>query len=163
MIKLIERELNAWSVELSYYTFFLNRAELTEEQRQKIKGFRYVISGIIRELEEMKNTIQELKNEKKYQVVKLYCKEFNNDGEISYGFFTTWPLIVFNEENLGPQVKFVKILFNKDNIDPLKYIKGGTLLVETTKMTKPPIYKIGENGQKPYIWIDEIEDFVEGD
>lgn len=95
----------------------------------------------------------------KYRVVKLYTRTFEStNGEDAIGFYTFWPVFVENEENLGPQIKGIKIYFNKDNVDTKMLRYGDTLLVEKDKM-KIPKYKI-VNGKYPYIWIDAIEDIM---
>ena len=113
--------------------------------------------AIIRELEELERMAEEEKP--KYKVVKLYTSTFKRkNGDEGIGFYTFWPLFVAGEENLGPQVKSIKILFDENKVDTKKFKNGDTLLVEKPKM-HIPLYKI-DNGKYPYIWIDEVEDFI---
>lgn len=93
-------------------------------------------------------------------VYKLYSKWLKDkNGEPFLSFFTTLNLLVEGEENLGPQLKKIRVLFD-DNINKEQFEGGGTLLLDPDKMTRPYIYKISENGKYPYIWINEVIDFI---
>ena len=158
--KLLKAEGQSWSEELARYRLFIARSELTPEDHKKYDFFIGCILAILKELEELEHMAEEEK--KKYRVVKLYTRTFPlpNDEE-GIGFFTFWPVFVAGEENKGPQVKGIKILFNRAFVDEKALKYGDTLLVEKEKM-HIPLYKI-DNGKYPYIWIDSIEDIVHED
>lgn len=156
--KIITAERVSWSEELARYRLFLTRAELTEDQAKKLDFFESCIIAILRELDELEELAKDQEQEKKYKIVKLYTSCYKNkNGEDRIGFYTFWPVFVAGEENLGPQVKSIKIVFDKV-VDLSPFKNGDTLLVEKSKM-HVPLYKI-DNGKYPYIWIDEVEDIM---
>ena len=161
--EILESELDAWAVELAFYENFLKRGVMDQDKREKIFLASYCCYAIIRELEELKEMlpVEHEKMKIRNSIYKIYPRKFEENGVISYGFFTYLSLPVEGEENLGPQIKSIKIYFNKDNIDSQKFKNGGTILVSNEKHKRPWIYKKSENGKWPYIWIDEVIDFIE--
>lgn len=159
--EILEKEAQAWASELPLYDPFLFRAIITPKERAKYEGFKYAILGIIKEIEELKGMykVEIEKCKMKNEVYKIFSKKFINNGVESYGFYTYISIIVEGEENLGPQVRGLKVYFNRDNVDTSEFKNGGTVLVAKDKVKKPGIYKL-VNGKYPYIWIDEIVDFV---
>lgn len=159
---LLDHEAQAWASELNYYNLILTRAQTTPGERGKLFYFVYMIQAIIRELEELKGRFKvEMEKEKiKNRVVKIWPRTFTDqNGAISYGYFTYEDFIVKGQQNLGPQVRSIKVYFNKEKVDTSSFINGGVVLVAKDKMKKPWIYEI-KDGKYPYIWIDEIIDFV---
>ena len=161
---LIEKEAQTWASELNYYNLFIERSALTPGEREKLLLFKFTITGIIRELEELKGFIKVDKEKEKVKnrVLRIFPKKFNNNGVVEYGYFTYEDFIVKGEENLGPQVRGIKIYFNTNNIDKSRFKNGGFILVAKDKMKKPWIYEI-KDGKYPYIWIDEVIDFMENE
>ena len=161
---IIEREELSWISEIHYYDLFIKRSVLTPGEREKLLLFQFTINGIIRELEELKGIIKVEKEKEKVKnrIIKIFSKQFDNNGDVDYGFYTYEEFIVKGEENLGPQIKGIKIYFNKDNIDKSRFKNGGFILVAKDKMKKPWIYEI-KDGKYPYIWIDEVIDFMENE
>ena len=165
MIKnIIEREAQAWASELKHYDLFLKRSLLTQEEKSKLLLFEFSITAILRELEELGGLFKvEMEREKiKNRVIRIWPRQFKENGVISYGYFTYEDFIVKGEENLGPQIRSIKIYFNKNNIDSSRFKNGGFILVAKDKMKKPWVYEI-KDGKYPYIWIDEVIDFIENE
>jgi len=160
--EILEKEAQAWASELPRYDPFLFRSILSPEEKIKYHGFKYAIIAIIKEIEELKSLYMvELEKMKiKNKVYKIFVKKYEEKGQETFSFYTYISIVVEGLENLGPQVRAIKILFNKENIDSSRFKNGGTLLVAKDKVKEPYIYKI-VNEKKPYIWIDEIVDFVE--
>lgn len=161
---LIEREAQTWASELKYYNLFIERSTLTPGEREKLLLFQFTITAIIRELEELRGLfkVEKEKEKIKNRIIKIFSKQFDNNGVVDYGFYTYEEFIVKGEENLGPQIKGIKVYFNKDNIDKSRFKNGGFILVAKDKMHKPWIYEI-KDGKKPYIWVDEVIDFMENE
>lgn len=161
---IIEQEAQAWASELKYYNFFLTRSVLTPGEREKLLLFQFTITAIIRELEELRGLFKvEMEKEKiKNRIIRIWPRQFKENGVISYGYFTYEDFIVKNEENMGPQVRSIKIYFNRENVDSSRFKNGGFILVAKDKMKKPYIYEI-KDGKYPYIWIDEVIDFMENE
>ena len=160
--ELIESEAQSWASELQLYNLIFERGTLSHEDRLKLFYFRFMIHAIIRELEELKGRFKvEMEKAKiKNRVVKIWPRPFTKEnGDIEYGYFTYEDFIVKGSENLGPQVRSIKVYFNRENIDTSSFIYGGVVLVAKDKMKKPWIYEI-KDGKYPYIWIDEIVDFM---
>lgn len=159
MNSFIEQEAEAWSEEAKRYDMYRERGELSPSQKHDFfmaSYMCYFMAECLRRdfLERYNNYMS------KNEVYKIYSKWLvDKNGNNFLSFFTVLNLPVEGEENLGPQLKRIRVLFD-DNIDSKKFEGGGTILLEQGKFTRPYTYKKSENGKWPYIWINEVVDFI---
>ncbi len=159
----IEEERSAWASELLFYRHFLDRAEMDEEQEKQILFCHGCCMAIIKELEELKGDIVNLKNE--FQNFYIYSEEMETNGEKWTRFYTLLYLVVKGEEGVGLQKKYVNVKFNK-LIDLKPYKEGGIFILRNGKYTLPQIYEVKINektGKKelPFMYIHEIAGYSE--
>lgn len=159
MINFIYQEAQAWSEESEKYNMYVERGELSPSQKHDFIMSSYMCYFMA---ECLKRDFLERFNDymSKNEVYKIYSKWLTDEnGDKFLSFFTVLNIPVEGEENLGPQLKRIRVLFD-DNIDSKKFEGGGTILLEQGKFTRPYIYKKSESGKWPYIWINEVVDFI---
>ena len=159
MNNFIEQEAQAWSEEAKRYDMYRERGEISPSQAHDFFMASYMCYFMA---ECLKRDFLERYNDymSKNEVYKIYSKWLKDkNGEPFLSFFTVLNLPVEGEENLGPQLKRIRVLFD-ENIDSKKFEGGGTMLLEQGKFTRPYTYKKSENGKWPYIWINEVVDFI---
>lgn len=159
MNSFIEQEAEAWSEEAKRYDMYRERGDLPPSSDHDFFMASYMCYFMA---ECLKRDFLERFNDymSKNVVYKLYSKWLKDKNGVPFlSFFTTLNLPVEGEENLGPQLKKIRVLFD-DKINKDQFEGGGTLLLDPNKMTRPYTYKISENGKYPYIWINEVIDFI---
>ena len=96
----------------------------------------------------------------KLNIIKRLVEK--KDGKTFPKFLTKMNIVVKNEEEKGPQAKWVQVKFNQENVK-ISSLSSGTIEVEASKLNCPYKYEIkkDENGNDvyPYIYVQDIVNF----